>query len=221
MSHRCKLLPYVGATALFYLFTCAASAAELQLAGVRLGRSALTVIQKYGNPSEVRVGAAGQTEITGANVAPGMPASAEGLMGMALPGMSASESGMPSPFGPPSGFTSMPGAAQPPGQPVIQKRAPEVMWIYRFAQNKTLEFLINPDGRVLQIAAYGAEWPGIGTAKGIRLGDTYKDVLVKYGFPESHEKRGLELIAKYPERDRALFTLVGNTVVGITIALMD
>ncbi len=217
MNARSKLLPCGLAMACFFLSSLIASAdqgnpyaaprfGELQLAGIRLGRSAVSIIQMYGNPSEIRVGV--QAQVAG-GIAPAMPAM-EG-MPMGLPGMAA-----------PMEMGGIPGMPQPPGQMVPQKTGPpEVIWIYRFAKNKTLEFIISPDGRVMQIAAYGVEWPGIRTSMGITLGHTYKDVLLKYGFPESHEKRGVELIAKYSEKRRVIFTLGGRTVVGITIGLMD
>jgi len=200
---RPKLLPAVLAAALLYVSACYASAAELELAGIRLGRSALTIIQKYGNPSEIRVGV--QSSVEGQPEAqPAAPATGMELFTMGMSGM---QSGMP---------------GQPaPGQQPKKKGPPEVVWIYRFPKNQTLEFIISPDGRIMQIAAYGVEWPGVGTALGIRLGDTYKDVVLKYGFPESHDKTGIELLAKYTDKHRAVFTFVGKTVVGITIGLMD
>lgn len=207
MKIRPKPLPAVLAIALFYVSACAASAAELQLAGIRLGRSALTIIQKYGNPSEIRVGAQSQVQDQQGMEAqpPGMEAPPPGMgMGMSMD----------------MGIPNM-GAPIPGGQQPQRKGPPEIVWIYRFPKNKTLEFLVSPDGRIMQIAAYGVEWPGIGTALGIRLGDTYKDVILKYGFPESHSKTGIELIAKYSDKHRAVFTFVGKTVVGITIGLMD
>ncbi|HUV03668.1 MAG TPA: hypothetical protein VMX94_01015 [Armatimonadota bacterium] len=227
MNDRHRLLTY-GLTIALCLSASALSAAELQLAGIKLSGSALIVIQKYGNPSEVRVGAAAMAQAAGPAYTPGMPSPALGGM----PYMTPEGSSMPympstaaSPaFGIPT-LPGFPGAPSQPGAPTLQAgqivSAPEVTWIYKFPRNKTLEFIISPDGRVVQIAAYGVDWPGISTAKGIRLGQTYKDVLLKYGFPESHERAGVELIAKYPETHRALFTFVGKTLVGITIALMD
>lgn len=229
------------------LTTSAVTAAELQMAGIRLASSALSVLTKYGNPTEIRVGSSVQTETTFAMPSPtsvpgstGAPAGLPGFPGqpgaseMTLPGYltGALPPAPPSASAPPS-TTGIPGMGAPsftsPFQttpttvtPVVQQRsAPEVTWIYRFDKNKTLEFIISPDGRVVQIAAFGAEWPGVGTSKGVRLGQTYKDVVLRYGYPEQHERRGIELVLRYAERDRVVFTLVGKTLVGITIALMD
>lgn len=213
-----KLLPVCLAMVLLYVSACAASAAELQLAGIRLGRSALTVIQKYGNPSEIRVGAQSQVQgQPGMEGQPGIPGFEPPPPGMGMPGGEGMGMGMP---GMEMGMPGM-GAPLIPGQQAQRRGPPEVVWIYRFPKNKTLEFIISPDGRVMQIATYGVDWPGVSTALGIRLGDTYKDVILKYGFPESHDKMGIELLAKYSDKHRAIFTFVGKTVVGITIGLMD
>ncbi|MBP6963970.1 MAG: hypothetical protein KBC96_06150 [Armatimonadetes bacterium] len=192
--------------AAFCAMTTAASAAEISLAGIRLGRSCLNVLQKYGDPSEVRVGARaqGDPQAGGAQMPGGLPG-----MGMEVPpGM-----GIEMPPG-----LAMPGAPQAQAQ---QANAREITWIYRFSQNRTLEFIIDPEGRVLQITAVGAQWSGLRTAKGIILGSTYKQVIMAYGFPESHERSGIELVTRYADSDRVAFTLVGNQVVSITIAFMD
>jgi hypothetical protein len=94
-----------------------------------------------------------------------------------------------------------------------------VVYIYRFSNDRTAEFSINQDGAVTQIIIRGAAWAGQRTAKGITLGSSYKDVLKKYGFPENHEQQGLQLLLNYGHRDRIVFTLVGRTVVAMTIAL--
>ena len=210
MVTRHRLLPLGLAVALLSLGASIASAAELQLAGVRLGRSALTILQKYGNPTEVRVGQASQTPGESPNVSvPQMNNPMSGLPGMeGLPGMMPDMGGSP--------------AMPQPGGPVVQRRGPpEVIWLYRFPKNKTLEFIVSPDGRVMQITAFGVEWPNVRTAKGIGFGNTYKDLLAKYGFPESHDQSGVALVVRYPDRHRAIFTLVGQQIVGITIGLMD
>lgn len=217
-----RTTPFVAAIVLLSLVMSAATAAELQLAGIRLGRSALTVIQKYGNPTDVRVGAAAHTQAgtPGAPAAPAMPgmpmeAPPGGLPGMPAAPMEAPPTGMPAAPGMPDMM------ANPFGQTQQRQGPPEITWVYKFPKNKTLEFIISPDGRVVQISAFGVEWPGVATSKGIRLGQTYKDVIMAYGFPESHARSGVELLARYPEKHRAVFTFVGKSLVGITIALMD
>ena len=207
MVTRRRLLPIGMAIALLALGASIASAAELQLAGIRLGRSALTILQKYGNPTEVRVGQASRT--AGEQIpAPQMP------QNMQMPTMPGLEGMMPD--------MSMQMQPQQQNPNVVQRRGPpEVIWTYKFPKNKTLEFIVSPDGRVMQIAAFGVEWPIVRTEKGIVFGSTYKDVLAKYGFPEAHDRTGIELLLRYPDRHRAIFTLVDQQVVGITIGLMD
>lgn len=219
MVRRGRAFAYILVIVVLCVSASAASCAqtmELRLAGVWLGRSALTIVQKYGNPSEIRVGPSRQSAATdqfsGMSSAeappPGFPSTGpSGFAGFEQP---------PS-FGPP---TSGPGS-QGGTQALSKPSAPEVTWIYRFPKNRTLEFVINPDGVVIQIAAYGVEWPGLATSKGIKLGSTYRDVILKYGYPESHQRTGLQMVTKYVERNRVAFTFIGRTVVGITIALMD
>ena len=91
--------------------------------------------------------------------------------------------------------------------------------MYKFPKNRTVEFYLNAKGEVMQIAIYGGEWAGQRTVKGIVLGDTYKDVLTKYGYPESHVQEGVQLRLRYVKKDRVIFTLVDNSVAAITIAL--
>lgn len=230
-----RTLQYVFVVLVIFLFADSAFGGELQLAGVRLGRSALTVLQKYGNPTDIKIGAAREVETslavpspvqpTGAMPSgPGATAPSSPLSGVGLPGMlppaGPSGPGSTFPFG-----TSPAGPAQPQFTPttttVRTVAAPEVTWIYQFTDNRRLEFLLSPDGRVVQISAFGVSWPGVSTSKGIRLGHTYKDIIFRYGYPQSQEQSGLQLVVKYPETHRVLFTLLGKSVVGITIALMD
>lgn len=232
MTYKKRLVCFGLIIGALVLWTSAVFAAELELAGIRLGRPASTVIQKYGNPTEVRVGAAGQVQIMSPVAAPAQPATSSypsttpfgsfpSPTGVPMPAMTGVPGGTtgfsPSPFP-----TATPAPAAGSTTNVIQKAtAPEVTWVYQFPKNKTLDFVISPDGRVLEIRAFGVDWPNIRTSKGITLGQTYKDVILKYGFPEEHERSGAQLITKYPEKHRALFTFVGKTLVGITIALMD
>ncbi|MCL6519728.1 MAG: hypothetical protein K6T99_07840 [Armatimonadetes bacterium] len=224
MAFRTKVficIPIIVVLVISTSFAYAAEVKELQLAGIRLGRSALSIIQKYGNPTEIRVGSTRQAATdTGA----GSPfGTAEGPP----PGMGGASNPFAALEGPPpsAGGSSASGQSSPfqgsTGGKANKQSAPEVTWIYRFPKNHTLEFIINPDGIVIQIAAFGVDWPGIGTSKGIKLGSTYKDVIMKYGYPESHQKSGMQMVTKYIEKNRVAFTFLGKTVVGITIALWD
>lgn len=222
---KCSIAIIIS-VAVFFAATTAVWAAEIQLAGIILGRSSLSVIKKYGDPDDVRVGGRGQIAIDQSAANPfGMEAPPPGIgmetpppgIGMETPppgfgaDQGAMQPGMSSPFG--LGF-GVPQATQMSGR--------EITWIYRFEKNKELDFLLDPQGRVLQIAAYGVEWKGMKTSKGIGLGKTYKEVILTYGFPESHEQQPLGgMVLKYANSDRVAFTLVGNQVVGITIAFMD
>lgn len=199
------------AVSAFLLTVTTASAAEIRLGGITLGRSALSIIKQYGNPSEVRLGARAQTNTqSGLGMGGEMPPG-----GMAAFGAEAPPPGM--------GMEAPPafGAPNVAGNQQSQGGGREVTWIYRFDKNKSLEFIIDPEGRVLQIAAFGVEWPSMKTAKGITLGASYKQIILTYGFPESHERSGIEMVLKYANSDRVAFTLVGQQVVGITIAFMD
>jgi hypothetical protein len=60
-----------------------------------------------------------------------------------------------------------------------------VKWVYARPNGASLEFWINEDGRVAQIAATGRTGNAV-TSKGIRLGSDYKQVLKAYGPPESY-----------------------------------
>lgn len=247
MNSRLKNIVYALALITFCFTVTAASAAELQLAGIKLGRPAITILQKYGNPAEIRIGSTTQastTASTGASGAMMMPGGMPGMPGAmsTMPGGMPGMPGMPGAMTMPGGMPGMPGAmTMPGGMPGMPgspgamtapgttagtttqtaTKATEVTWVYKFSKNRTLEFVINPQGRILQIAAFGAEWPGVNTALGIKLGNTYKEIIRKYGWPESHEAQGSNIVIKYPDKHRVLFTMSDQTVVGITIALMD
>jgi hypothetical protein len=218
LTRRRLLLAGLG-IALLYSSAYAAYAAELQLAGIKLGTSAMTIIHKFGNPMDIQIGESAELYVAA-------PPSASGAPGGMLPG--AFPGAMPSDMtGMPGGSPSSPGSTG--GLPVISKKGPpEITWLYRFPKNRSISFIINPDGRIMQIQAIGADWSTVRTSKGIVLGNsTYKDVLAKYGFPESHDRSGTELVMSYTKKDRVIFSLVGYplaaspTVVGITIGLMN
>lgn len=234
MNSRLKNIVYMLALITFCFTVTTASAAELQLAGIKLGRPAITILQKYGNPVEIRIGSSTSTSSTTVAATGGAPSMLGGMPPLAGGAASTMPGGMPMMMpgmpGMTGGASMMPGMPTMPGMPgmttggssqTTASKSTEVTWVYKFSKNRTLEFVINDKGRILQIAAFGAEWPGVNTALGIKLGNTYKEIIRKYGWPESHETQGTEIVIKYPDKHRVLFSMVDQTVVGITIALMD
>ncbi len=248
MNLKYKYLPYITATLVLFATVSATTASELKLAGITLGRPAMTAMQKYGDPTEIRVGNATNVQKTqkssrmpgssraGMPTMPGMPGMPTGIQQRpaGLPGMPQgmnsdgqdslyTQPGMP---GMPAGMEQggMPGM---PGMPGMQKSnanqtkagPSEVTWIYRFPKNRRLEIIVNADGVIVQVAVYGIEWKGVKTSKGIHLGSTYKDVNVKYGYPESQQINGTVLLARYPQKHRAVFSFIGKKCVGIAVAL--
>ena len=220
-------MPLGIAIIIFCISVSSISAAEMGLGGIRLGRLWVTVLQKYGNP-EIRVGNVVQVETqtnTSSPVVPGMnPLAGRETPNTGTPGTGLTGMTPYNPFGATPSTPSLFITPKPQSQ-VIQsiqvKSAPEVTWVYKFSDNRSLEFLISPDGRVVQISAVGVQWSGIATAKGIHLGNTYKDIMMRYGYPDTHEQTGpQQLLLKY-EKDRVIFSLLGKNLVGITIALMD
>jgi hypothetical protein len=126
----------------------------------------------------------------------GYPGSAPGGPGYGAPG------GYPSgPGGPP---VLPPGGGEMPGAPGYGgpmgagggyggdpsaagggQQGNAVKWVYARPNGGSLEFWINEDGRVAQIAATGRTGTAT-TSKGVRLGSTYSQVLKLYGAPETH-----------------------------------
>ena len=66
-----------------------------------------------------------------------------------------------------------------------QQQGNAVKWVYARPNGGALEFWINEDGRVAQIAASGRTGTAT-TAKGIKLGSTYSQVLKAYGPAETY-----------------------------------
>jgi hypothetical protein len=84
------------------------------------------------------------------------------------------------PSGPGGGYGGDPNAAGG-GQ-----QGNAVKWIYARPNGGSLEFWINEDGRVAQIAATGRTGSAV-TSKGIKLGSSYAQALKAYGPPETYQ----------------------------------
>lgn len=231
------------------LSTCSQSYAyEMTLGGLRLGRSAMTVLQKYGDPTRISVGmvaidaAIGGPQQTEQQQQPAYDpyglggASSAGMPSMTMPqGSLAPYSPFAGDYSPPAGgmLPALPGLGGPPmtmpGAPTPEggeQRATitqqEVTWTYDLSGGVTLEVIIAEGGIITQITVAGAaRWAASRTSKGIQLNSTYKDVLYKYGYPEAHMQAGRFLRVSYVDKDRCLFTLLNKKVVGITIAFNE
>jgi hypothetical protein len=208
-----------------------AMALERTLAGVSLGARSRTVLNKYGTPKRIFIGTSGGQSaapvygVPGMPTAPTAPTAPSGLRDLspfaglgaglgpgALPGLS-SIGGMPgtSPMGP---MPVSPGGQQQPA-------GDEVRWTYELPKNgPSVEFIVDDD-LVSQITVSASKpWPAAKTAKGVKIGDDYKTVLLKYGYPDKQEYVGRYLRVGYLQRSNIMFTLRDSkTVVGITIGL--
>ena len=138
-----------------------------------------------------------------------------GITGLTPPGMQGS-SMIPGQRGLPN-MNGLPGNPIE-GQPVLVEQ--EVTWTYDLQDGTTVEFIISGSGRVVQITVGGDQAFTLSkTSKGIKLGNYYKDVIFKYGYPESQSQVGRFLRASYADKQRCVFTFLGKKLVGITIAL--
>ncbi|HZP81495.1 MAG TPA: hypothetical protein VFB21_07655 [Chthonomonadaceae bacterium] len=144
----------------------------------------------------------------------GMPGGYRGMMpGGMTPGMGAP--GMPPGMG-------RPGMMGQPGNPAYQGNPTEgeITWWYHFPQKGLhYSFLLNKEGRVIQIQEYG--WTGGSkTRRGIGLGSTLGQIIQKYGWTTNGEPAGENLLLRYGGRNKVAFQLVKNKVVGITVAVV-
>ncbi len=214
---------------------------ESTLAGIRLGRSANTILAKWGNPTRITTGAA-EAEVaeipapspSGPNYIPpggGSPMGAFGeglnkaasilglqnsplpsLGGYEAPGMPPMPGGMPGQMGP-GGTTTAPQTKM--------LRQEEVTWTYDLPNGITLEFIIT-DGLITQITVGGeGPWALSKTRTGLQLGDSYKLVLWVCGFPKEPQRYvGRFLRVSYVDTNRVLFTFLNKKLVGVTIAMV-
>ncbi len=112
----------------------------------------------------------------------------------------------------------------------------ETTWIYNRRAGKDVvsyEFLVGQGGAVTQIRTIGYAGGNIRTKKGVQLGTTYKDVVLRYGVPEEQFRVGRSLIASYKGKNHVLFQFLnqrgqqenpysaGNKVIAITIASVE
>ncbi|NLN76731.1 MAG: hypothetical protein GX139_10535 [Armatimonadetes bacterium] len=205
---------------------------EDMLAGIRLGRQAKEVLNKWGNPSRITVGTV-RSQGADQNVSPVIPnipyappqggAFGAGLTtggiinpAAALLAIQNPALGLPGAQASPSPESDL--EPKPAGAPTITSE--EVTWTYDLQNGITIEFIIT-DGLVTQITVGGeGPWGLSKTRTGIQLGDTYKLVLWVCGYPENQKYAGRFLRASYVDKSRVLYTFLNKKLVGVTIAMV-
>ncbi len=110
------------------------------------------------------------------------------------------------------------GAAGPGG--VATPGLETVTYIYDRALGGDLEFTISPDKRVVQIRETGYSG-SYGTARGIKLGTTYSQVVARYGSPEHHSIAGSIINADYKDTLHCGFQFLDQKLVGIIVSAPD
>lgn len=108
------------------------------------------------------------------------------------------------------------GAAVPAGPPPKQP----VTLIYDRANGGSLEFTISPDKRVIQIRETGYVG-AYGTARGIKLGTSYAQVVAHYGYPEDTYIQGPIISTDYKDTLHCGFQFLDQKLVGIIVASPD
>jgi hypothetical protein len=221
--------------ALVVCSSVAAMAIETTLAGIRLGAPGSDVLKRYGNPTKivvsyVNVQGSEQAGANGANANTNNNngGNAGGLLGQlgSYYSSAASDTGGGAPALPGMDGLGMPGAAPGAPAPGQDGSTPppgteqQITWTYDLAGGTTLEFLVSDKGVVVQITAGGSgNYALAKTSKGVKFGTLYKDVVMKYGFPEQHAKINKFTRASYADKHRVVFTFLKQKVVGITVAL--
>ena len=112
----------------------------------------------------------------------------------------------------PGGATDATGAALPAKQVVTL--------VYDRALGGDLEFTISPDKRVVQIRETGYSG-AFGTARGIKLGTTYSQVVARYGYPDNTSIAGPILNTDYKDTLHCGFQFLDQRLVGIIVAAPD
>jgi hypothetical protein len=119
------------------------------------------------------------------------------------------------------GSSGSTGTGSDSGAGTTESNPGEVTWVYEKPNGNDLEFTMSGDGRVVQIRATGYTNPAIRTSKGVTLGQTYSQVVLKYGYPESQEQMGSVLTVRYSDSQKVAFQFYNQKLVAIIVAAVD
>jgi hypothetical protein len=203
------LLPHIAFLVLgaLLLAPMPANAAEHALVGIKIFAPVKTVLAHFGNPSQI---------LTGADIG-GAPSS-DSTAGAPSPGAPTPPMNRPPEFG--AGAQQQPASGNSTAGSTTDDTTGEVMYVYQKSGSLTIEFLLSPDGRVIQISLLGYHATSK-TSRGIGLGDSYTDVIRAYGYPESQDTENSILTMKYLTKQNVAFNINKNKVVGITVAAVE
>lgn len=176
-----------------------------------------------GSPGGYPGASGGSSANPGAGLLPGFGGVPTGSS-ISYPGMSGSESPGGSPGGYPGSSGGYPGSSGglggPGGVPVGPPPKQPVTLIYDRANGGSLEFTISPDKRVIQIRETGYNG-AYGTARGIKLGTSYAQVVSHYGYPENTYIQGSIISTDYKDTLHCGFQFLNQKLVGIIVASPD
>ncbi|HHX40742.1 MAG TPA: hypothetical protein GX715_12325 [Armatimonadetes bacterium] len=198
---------------------------ETQLAGIQLGKSAVTVVQAYGNPRRVQVGtvtAPGQSGGAGGAGMPGMPGGEMGGMPGGAPPMGGP--GMPGPE-----MGGMPGGSPQPAQThqtihwIYEREREGVVYVFGFDEEGTVVAITVGDGLEDSVNRGGTRRPfaGARTSRGIKLGDPFREVIRAYGYPETQQNAGDEVVLTYYEKAGVAFSMKQGVMRVTSITIRD
>ena len=105
-------------------------------------------------------------------------------------------------------------------RPVDSGEPSAVTLVYDRALGGDLEFTISPDKRVVQIRETGYSG-AYGTARDIKLGTTYSQVVARYGYPEDTSIAGSIVNIDYKDTLHCGFQFLDQKLVGIIVAAPD
>lgn len=115
------------------------------------------------------------------------------------------------PGGPPAGIPGAPGgkgggAGVPGAGGGAQDRVTFTRWVYNKEGSK-YAFIVDKQGRVVQIEAIGIDNAKVRTRRGVGFGSTFAEVVKSYQQPDGYEIGGDNLMVKYLVHDNVAFRL--------------
>ena len=118
---------------------------------------------------------------------------------------SQSGSGIPSSSGVPGGIPGA-GGGGTPGAAVTPVAAQYTRWVYNRAGSK-YGFIVDNQGRVVQIEAIGLQNNRVKTRRGLGFGATFAQLIKTYGNPDGYEVAGDTILVKYLVNKKVAFRL--------------